>query len=113
MLGYLDGIVSIVDRLTVRMTADVPENDFDVVVPGKVVSILVYATHKTITGAITRRAPAADAATRTVHIEIDLPDPNPYKAWMRTTACPGPATGEATSSILALVLVMNLGEDCD
>jgi membrane fusion protein (multidrug efflux system) len=69
-------MVSIVDRTTVRMTADVPENDFDIVVPGKVVRIGVYATHQDITGAITRRAPAADAATRTVHVEIDVPDPH-------------------------------------
>ena len=68
-------IVAVVDRTTVRMTADVPENDFDVVAPGKVVRIAVYATHKEVVGAITRRAPAADAATRTVHIEIDIPDP--------------------------------------
>jgi membrane fusion protein (multidrug efflux system) len=68
-------IVSIVDRGTVRMTADVPENDFDAVVPNKKVTILEYATGKEIMGAITRRAPAADPGTRTVHIEIDIPDP--------------------------------------
>ncbi len=68
-------IVSVVDRGTVRMTADVPENDFDVVTPDKKVRIFAYATGKEITGAITRRAPAADPSTRTVHIEIDIPDP--------------------------------------
>jgi membrane fusion protein, multidrug efflux system len=69
-------IVSIVDRSTVRMTADVPENDFAVVAPGKDVRILEYATGKEIGGTITRRAPAADPSTRTVHVEIDIPDPN-------------------------------------
>jgi membrane fusion protein (multidrug efflux system) len=68
-------IVSIVDRSTVRMTADVPEGDFDVVAPGKVVRIALYATHSEVVGSITRRAPAADPSTRTVHIEIDVPDP--------------------------------------
>jgi multidrug efflux pump subunit AcrA (membrane-fusion protein) len=68
-------IVSVVDRSTVRMTADVPENDFDVVTPDKKVRIFAYATGKEIAGAITRRAPAADPGTRTVHVEIDLPDP--------------------------------------
>jgi RND family efflux transporter MFP subunit len=68
-------IVSVVDRSTVRMTADVPENDFDVVVPGKAVRILAYATGKEISGTITRRAPAADPSTRDVHVEIDIADP--------------------------------------
>jgi len=68
-------IVSVVDRTTVRMTADVPENDFGIVAPGKVVRLLVYATGKELTGTITRRAPAADPGTRTVHVEVDIPDP--------------------------------------
>jgi membrane fusion protein (multidrug efflux system) len=69
-------IVSVVDRSTVRMTADVPENDFDDVNPGKEVTIHVYATGKDVVGAITRRAPAADPSSRTIHIEVDIPDPN-------------------------------------
>jgi RND family efflux transporter MFP subunit len=68
-------IVTIVDRTTVRMTVDVPENDFDVVVPGKAIRLLEYATGKEITGTITRRAPAADPGTRTIHVEVDVPDP--------------------------------------
>jgi RND family efflux transporter MFP subunit len=69
-------IVSVVDRGTVRMTVDVPENDFDVVAPGKAIRLFEYATQKEITGTITRRAPAADPGTRTVHAEVDVPDPN-------------------------------------
>ena len=57
------------------MTVDVPENDFDVVVPGKAIRLLEYATGKEITGTITRRAPAADPGTRTIHVEVDVPDP--------------------------------------
>jgi RND family efflux transporter MFP subunit len=68
-------IVSVVDRDTVRMTADVPENDFDVVLPGKKVTILVYATSTTLEGTIARRAPSADPGTRTIHVEVDIPDP--------------------------------------
>jgi membrane fusion protein (multidrug efflux system) len=68
-------IVSLVDRDTVRMTVDVPENDFNVVVPGKTVRLFEYATGKEIVGSITRRAPAADPGTRTVHVEVDVPDP--------------------------------------
>jgi membrane fusion protein (multidrug efflux system) len=69
-------IVSVVERTTVRMVVDVPENDFGVVAPGKVIALLVYATGKEIVGTITRRAPAADPGTRTVHVEVDVPDPN-------------------------------------
>jgi membrane fusion protein (multidrug efflux system) len=68
-------IVSVVDRGTVRMTADVPENDFDVVAPDKTVTVVAYATGQEIKGTITRRAPSADPGTRTVHIEIDIADP--------------------------------------
>jgi membrane fusion protein, multidrug efflux system len=69
-------IVTVVDRSTVRMTADAPETDFDVVAAGTKVSVHVYATNKDFPGTITRRSPAADPSTRTVHFEIDMPDPN-------------------------------------
>jgi membrane fusion protein, multidrug efflux system len=68
-------IVNVVDRSTVRMTADAPEIDFDIVAPGTKVTLLVFATNKELTATITRRAPAADLTTRTVHFEIDVPDP--------------------------------------
>jgi RND family efflux transporter MFP subunit len=68
-------IVSIVDRDTIRMTADVPENNFDIVAPGKKVNVFIYATSKTLDGTISRRAPSADPGTRTVHVEVDIPDP--------------------------------------
>lgn len=68
-------IVSVVDRSTVRMTADAPESDFDVVAPGTKVTIHVFSTGKDVPATITRRAPAADLGSRTVHFEIDVPDP--------------------------------------
>jgi membrane fusion protein, multidrug efflux system len=68
-------IVTVVDRSTVRMTADAPEVDFDVVPAGTPVSVHVYATNRDFPARITRRSPAADAATRTVHFEVDLADP--------------------------------------
>jgi RND family efflux transporter MFP subunit len=68
-------IVQVVDRSTVRMTADAPEIDFSVVEPGTKVAIHVLATNKELKAAITRRAPAADPTTRTVHFEIDVADP--------------------------------------
>ncbi len=68
-------IVSVVDRNTVRMNVDVPEIDFNVVAPGNTVSLHVLATDVTFPASISRRSPSADPDTRTVHIEIDVPDP--------------------------------------
>jgi RND family efflux transporter MFP subunit len=68
-------IVSVVDRSTVRMTFDVPEADFELVAPSTPVSVHVVATDRSLQGTVSRRSPAADADTRTVHVEVDLPDP--------------------------------------
>ncbi len=68
-------IVSVVDRNTVRMTVDVPEIDFNVVAPGTTVTLHVLATNATFPATIARRSPSADPDTRTVHVEIDVPDP--------------------------------------
>jgi RND family efflux transporter MFP subunit len=68
-------IVSVVDRTIVRMIVDVPEIDFDVVAPGSKVTLHVLATNATFQASISRRSPAADPDTRTVHVEIDVPDP--------------------------------------
>ncbi len=57
------------------MTADAPESDFGVVAPETPVRVHVLASGRDIDGRITRRAPAADPGTRTVHFEIDIPDP--------------------------------------
>lgn len=70
-----DAIAVLVDRATVRVTADVPEVDFDSVPPATPVTIRALATGRDLTGAIARRSPAADDATRTIHVEIDVPDP--------------------------------------
>lgn len=71
-----NAIVSLVDRTTVRVTADAPEVDFDVVAPQTKVNIHVVSTGKDLTATISRRAPAADPSTRTVHFELDVPDPS-------------------------------------
>jgi RND family efflux transporter MFP subunit len=69
-------LVSMVDRRTVRVTADVPEVDFGVVAPNTPVVVRSMAMNSTLKGAISRRAPTADYSTRTVHFEVDLSDPN-------------------------------------
>jgi RND family efflux transporter MFP subunit len=67
-------IVSLVDRRVLRICADVPEVDYQVVAPGAQIQIHVVATGRDLTAPIARRAPAADSGTRTVHFEIDVPD---------------------------------------
>lgn len=68
-------ILYVVDRSTVRVAADVPESDFAVVKEGTPVRIKLLALDQEITGLVTRRSPSADLATRTIHAEIDLSDP--------------------------------------
>ncbi len=68
-------MVTEVDRHIVRITADVPEDDFANVAPETEVRVHLLATGKQVTAKIARRAPSADAETRTVHIELDVDDP--------------------------------------
>ena len=68
-------IITLLDRSTVRVSADVPEGDFAVVAPGVDARMRMLATGTETSGKITRRAPAADPSTRTLHFEIDLADP--------------------------------------
>jgi RND family efflux transporter MFP subunit len=68
-------IVTVVDRSTVRVTAEVPEGDFSFVGRGTPVRIKMLATGQEASDVIARRSPAASDSTRTVHFEIDLRDP--------------------------------------
>ena len=70
-----EAIVSVVDRDTVRFVADVPEDDFGVVPPGKAGQLHVLSNKEDLAATIARRAPSADPGTRTVRVEADLPDP--------------------------------------
>jgi RND family efflux transporter MFP subunit len=67
-------IATVVDRHLVRVTVDVPEEDFDAVAPGTDVSIHLLSTGRSLTAKISRRAPSADRGTRTAHVEIDIED---------------------------------------
>ncbi|HEX4337106.1 MAG TPA: efflux RND transporter periplasmic adaptor subunit [Polyangiaceae bacterium] len=67
-------IVVVVDRSVVRVAGDAPEVDFGVVAPDAEVRIHVLSTGLDLTGKVSRRAPAADDATRTVHFEVDVPN---------------------------------------
>jgi RND family efflux transporter MFP subunit len=69
-------MLGVVDRNTIRMTADAPESDFDGIPPGAKVTVHVVSINLDIPATITRRAPSADLGTRTVHFEIDLDNSN-------------------------------------
>ena len=69
-------VASVIDRNQVRIVADAPEADFTVVAPGTPVKIEVEATGAKLDATISRRAPAADDVTRTVHFEIDVANAN-------------------------------------
>jgi membrane fusion protein (multidrug efflux system) len=86
-----DEIVTLVDRSTVRLVAAVPENDFEVVAPGSKAHVRFFANDQQIDAEISRRAPAADPGTRTIHVEIDIPDPN--------RVVPVYTTGEVTMNV--------------
>jgi RND family efflux transporter MFP subunit len=68
-------VATVVDRTTVRVVGEVPEGDFDVVPVGTPVRVRALATNRELAAKISRRAPTADLSTRTVHLEIDVPDP--------------------------------------
>jgi len=68
-------IVSVVDRDTMRVTVDASEKDFDALAPSTAVQIEVLATGTHLSATISRRAPRADPKTRTIHFEVDVPDP--------------------------------------
>lgn len=67
-------IIHVVDRSVVRLSADVPESDFDAIAPTTPVKLHMLATSRDSVASISRRSPAADPSTRTVHFEIDIPD---------------------------------------
>lgn len=84
-------ILSVIDRGTLRIAADVPETDFTWVAPGTPVELSVLATGAKITAKIARRAPSADPGTRTVRVEIDLVD--------ATRSIPAGTTAELTIEV--------------
>jgi membrane fusion protein, multidrug efflux system len=65
-------MLGIVDRNTIRITADAPESDFDSIPPGTKVTVHVVSINLDISATISRRAPSADLGTRTVHFELDV-----------------------------------------
>jgi RND family efflux transporter MFP subunit len=69
-------VATLIDRTTVRVIGDVPESDFDAVAVGTEVRLHTLATSRELRANIARRSPAADLSTRTVHFEVDVPNPD-------------------------------------
>lgn len=67
-------VVAVVDRSTVRLAFDVPEADYGAVSTGTPLKLKLTAVDKTFTAEVTRLSPQADALTRTLHVEADLPN---------------------------------------
>jgi RND family efflux transporter MFP subunit len=68
-------IITVVDRRKLRVSADASEGDFGLLAPGSPVQLHLLATGEELKALIARRSPSADASTRTIHFEIDLPNP--------------------------------------
>jgi len=68
-------IVSLVDRNIVRVTVDAPEKDFGLLPVSTPVRVRMLATGAEVVAKVSRRSPRADPRTRTVHFEVDVPDP--------------------------------------
>jgi RND family efflux transporter MFP subunit len=91
-------VVGVVDRSMVRIVADIPETALDEVAPGRPLDVHILATDATVHATVTRRAPAADPVSRTIRIEIDLPNDD-HSMPVRTTAEILVTASEGISSI--------------
>jgi RND family efflux transporter MFP subunit len=92
-------IVSVVDRTTTRVCADVPEVDLPYITRGAQVRVRLQATNAELSGPIARVSPSANGSTRTLHFEIDLADPR-REIPVGTTAELTIAVGDAVPAIV-------------
>jgi RND family efflux transporter MFP subunit len=71
-------LFTIMDLNTVRIYANVPQDDSAWIVPGKTKASLTLgdATGRFFTGTVTRTTLALDPSTRSLLVEIDLPNPD-------------------------------------
>jgi RND family efflux transporter MFP subunit len=66
----------VVRQNTVRVPVDVPEADAGLVKKGQPVTITVPALKADVTGTVSRTAAALDPGSRTLRVEVDLPNPD-------------------------------------
>ena len=103
-------IVSVVDRDVIRLVVDVPEGDFSAVAPGNEVQIHLLALDQDLRPRISRRSPSAYAASRTIHTEIDLPNPGhhiPVNTTAEVLAGVGPAVAASAIPLIAADLTQD------
>ena len=103
-------VVSVLDRTVVRLVVDVPEDDFAAVAPGTAVQIHLLALNDNVTAHVSRRSPAADPGTRTIHVEIDLPDPQ-HRFPVNTTAEVLVGAGSAIPATELPLIAADLSQD--
>jgi RND family efflux transporter MFP subunit len=95
-------VVTVIDRNTVRVTAEAPEIDFAVVAPGTDVRVrgaILDTGGAQLTAKVSRRAPSADEVTRTVHFEIDIANAQ-HQLPVGTTAMVGIDVGQPQPATL-------------
>ena len=68
-------VVTVVDRSVMRVVVNAPEVDFALLEVGAPVELTLLANGAHVDATISRRAPAAEASTRSVEFEVDLPSP--------------------------------------
>ncbi len=105
-----EAIVSVVDRTIVRLVVDVPEDDFESVAPGTQVTLKLLAVQRDLAATISRRSPDADPSTRTIHVEVDLPDPQGTIP-VNTSAEMHIATGHPTPATRIPLIAADLGQE--
>lgn len=71
-------LFTIMDMNTVRVYANVPQDESSLIVPGKTKATLILKDHaaRSFSGTVTRSTLALDPSTRSLLIEIDLPNPD-------------------------------------
>jgi RND family efflux transporter MFP subunit len=104
-----DELVSVVDRGVVRFVVDVPESDFASVAPGTPVDLKLLAVDQELRATVSRRSPAADPSTRTIRVEVDIPDPE-HRIPVNTTAEVRVPVGAPTSATSFPVTAADVGE---
>jgi RND family efflux transporter MFP subunit len=103
-------MVSVVDRDVIRLVVDVPEDDFSAVAPGNEVQIHLLALDEDLRARISRRSPSADPSTRTIHTEIDLPNPS-HLIPVNTTAEILVDVGQSTPATAIPLIAADISQD--
>lgn len=68
-------LVKLSENSRLRLVIPVPESAVSRIRKGAVVELAVQALHKTFTGAVARSADRLDTDTRTMSVEVDVPNP--------------------------------------